>query len=128
MKKIGICSIIIATLLMCCQPLFAQDKNIVVRIAKLRIDAAQLENYMAFLKEEIETAVKVETGVLSLYAVAEKDNPTAITIFEIYANDAAYRTHIETSHFKKYKIGTKDMVQSLELIENVPIMLETKKL
>lgn len=119
--------VIISLVMMFCPPMFAQDKNIVVRIAKLRIDAAQLENYMAFLKEEIETAVRVEPGVLSLYAVAEKGNPTAITIFEIYANDAAYRSHIETTHFKKYKIGTKDMVQSLELIENVPIMLETKK-
>ena len=104
----------------------AQDKNPIVRLAKIQIYPAQLENYKAALKEGIETAVRVEPGVLTLYAVAEKDNPTHITVFEVYASDAAYRAHIETPHFKKYKSTTKDMVKSLELVENVPIILKTK--
>ena len=104
----------------------AQDKNLVVRIARLRIDPDQLENYKAALKEHAETAVRVEPGVLTLYAVYEKDNPTHVTVFEIYANEAAYKAHLETAHFKKYKSTTKDMVRSLELIETVPIALETK--
>lgn len=104
----------------------AQDKNLVVRIARLQIDPAQLENYKAALKLHAETAVRVEPGVLTLYAVYEKDSPTHVTVFEIYANAAAYRAHLETAHFKKYKSTTKDMVRSLELIETVPIALETK--
>ncbi len=104
----------------------AQDKNVVVRIARLQIDPAQLENYKAALKEHAETAVRVEPGVLTLYAVYEKDSPTHVTVFEIYANAAAYKAHLETAHFKKYKSTTKDMVRSLELIETVPIALETK--
>ena len=39
----------------------AQDRNLVVRIAKLQIDSAQLENYKAALKEHAETAVRVRT-------------------------------------------------------------------
>ena len=109
------------------EPASAQDKNLVVRIAKLQIDSAQLKNYQDALKEEIETSVRVEAGVLTLNAVAEKNNPTHITIMEIYANTDAYKSHIETSHFKKYKSATKNMVKSLELIETVPIALETKK-
>lgn len=104
----------------------AQDKNQVVRIASLRIDSAQLENYMAALKEHAETAVRVEPGVLTLYAVAEKNDPTRITVFEIYADAAAYQAHLQTPHFKKYKSTTKDMVKSLELVETVPIVLAAK--
>jgi quinol monooxygenase YgiN len=104
----------------------AQDKNHVVRIAKLQIDSAQLDNYMAALKEHAETAVRVEPGVLTLYAVAEKNNPTHITVFEIYADAAAYQAHLQTAHFKKYKSTTKDMVKSLELVETVPIVLAAK--
>jgi quinol monooxygenase YgiN len=104
----------------------AQDKNQVVRIAKLRIDPVQLENYMAALKEHAETAVRVEPGVLTLYAVAEKNDPTRITVFEIYADAAAYQAHLQTPHFKKYKSTTKDMVKSLELVETVPIVLAAK--
>lgn len=103
-----------------------QENKPLVRLAKLVIDLAQLESYNAFLKEEIETSVRVEPGVLTLYAVAEKNNPSHITILEIYANDEAYKKHIQTPHFLKYKDGTKDMVKSLELVETVPLIPEMK--
>ena len=89
----------------------------IVRLANLVIDSAQLDSYTAFLREEIETSVKAEPGVLTLYAVAEKKRPTHITILEIYADSAAYQKHIKTPHFLKYKNGTKEMVKSLELID-----------
>ncbi|WP_216650644.1 putative quinol monooxygenase [Mucilaginibacter sp. SG564] len=104
----------------------AQNKDQVVRIAKLQIDPAQLENYKAALKEHAEVAVRVEPGVITLYAVAEKNNPAHITVFEIYANAEAYQAHLQTAHFKKYKSTTNDMVKSLELIDVEPIALESK--
>jgi quinol monooxygenase YgiN len=113
-------------ILMVVETIHAQDKNLVVRIAKLVIDSGQLDAYKAALKEHAETAVRVESGVLNLYAVYEKNNPTHVTVFEIYANVEAYKAHLLTTHFLKYKTGTKDMVKSLELTETVPIALETK--
>ena len=104
----------------------AQDKNLVVRVAKLQIDSAQLENYLVAAKEEITTAIQIEPGVLTLYAVQEKEHPANITIFEIYANAEAYKSHLQTPHFKKYKLVTKDMVKSLELMDTVPVALESK--
>jgi 4-carboxymuconolactone decarboxylase len=100
----------------------AQNKNQMVRLAKLVIDSAQLENYKVFAKEEIEASMRLEPGVITLYAVSEKDRPTHITILEIYADSAAYKSHIQSPHFLKYKNGTKDMVKSLELIETVPLV------
>ena len=99
-----------------------QNKNQMVRLAKLVIDPTQLENYKALLKEEIEASVSLEPGVITLYAVAEKNNPTHITILEIYADTVAYKSHLLTPHFIKYKNGTKDMVKSLELVETVPLI------
>jgi quinol monooxygenase YgiN len=108
---------------MCYTNVSAQEENIqMVRMAKLVIDSTQLQQYNAFLKEEIETSVKVEVGVLTLYAVVEKNNPIHITILEIYADVDAYKKHIQTPHFLKYKNGTKDMVKSLELIETIPLV------
>jgi len=98
----------------------------VVRLAELEIDPLQLENYKAALKEEIDTSIRIEPGVLTLYAVALKDNPTHIRIFEIYADVAAYKTHLETSHFQKYKTVTQGMVKSLKLVETDPIVLGAK--
>ena len=37
----------------------------------------------------------------------------------------AYRSHLETAHFKKYKATTEKMVKSLKLVQAAPIMLGT---
>jgi len=104
----------------------AQSTMPLVHIAKLQIDPAQLVQYNAALKEHAKTAVRVEPGVLTLYAVADKDDPTRITVFEIYADTAAYQAHLKSAHFLKYKSSTKGMVKSLELVDVVPIALEAK--
>jgi len=103
-----------------------EESKQVVRLARLVIDPNQLEQYKAILKEGVETAVQIEPGVLTLFAVQEKDNPTHFTILEIYADSAAYRSHIQTPHFIRYKTGTKDMVKSLELIETTPLTPDMK--
>jgi quinol monooxygenase YgiN len=97
-----------------------------VRLAELEIDPAQLDRYKSFLQEEIESSIRIEPGVLTLYAVAVKDQPTQIRIFEMYADTAAYEAHLQTPHFLKYKTGTQGMVKSLRLLETDPISLVAK--
>lgn len=86
-----------------------------------------MDLYRTLLKEEIAASIKLEPGVLTLHAVAEKGKPHRITVFEIYADEVAYRSHLETPHFKKYKTGTQNMVRSLDLKEVEPILLGRKK-
>nr|WP_106828835.1 antibiotic biosynthesis monooxygenase [Parabacteroides pacaensis] len=88
-----------------------------VRLSKITVDPSRLDEYNAYLKEEIEASMRLEPGVLTLYAVSEKEHPYKVTILEIYADEIAYRNHIETPHFQKYKQGTVDMVRSLELVD-----------
>src|ERR1700712_2374536 len=95
----------------------AQQKTQMVRLAKIQVDPSQLEKCNTALKEQMTTAVSAEPGVLTYYAVADKNNPAHITILEIYADTAAYKSHIETPHFKKYKETVKNMVKSLELVD-----------
>jgi quinol monooxygenase YgiN len=95
----------------------AQSKNQMVRLAKITVDPLQLEKYNLALKEQMATAIRLEPGVLTYYAMADKSEPSHITILEIYADTTAYQAHILTSHFKKYKDTVKDMVKSLELVD-----------
>ena len=94
-----------------------------VRLAELEIDATRLAEYNAALRQEIETSIRLEPGVLNLYAVALKQNPALIRILEVYADETAYKAHLETAHFKKYKAATQGMVKQLRLIETTPILL-----
>ena len=101
-------------------------KQPLVRIAELEIDPGQLPAYRDALKEEIATSIRVEPGVLKLYAVSVRDQPSQIRILEVYRDQAAYESHLQTPHFKKYKAETQGMVKSLKLIETEPILLGGK--
>jgi quinol monooxygenase YgiN len=98
-------------------------KQPIVRIAELEIDPGQLATYRDVLKEEIASSIRVEPGVLKLYAVSVKDQPNQIRILEVYRDQAAYESHLQTPHFKKYKAATQGMVKSLKLMETEPILL-----
>lgn len=103
----------------------AQDAG-VVRIAELVIDPGQLKAYTAAVREEMEDAIRLEPGVLAIYSVAEKEKPNSLRFFEIYANEEAYRSHIESPHFKKYVAVTQPMILSRKLIETAPLQLSAK--
>ena len=105
----------------------AQTKTNYIRIASIVVDSTKLEIYRAALKEEIETSVRVEAGVLSLNAVYDKERPSHVTVFEIYADMDGYKVHIQTPHFKKYKTEVDGMVKSLVLTDVMPIALHSKK-
>jgi quinol monooxygenase YgiN len=116
-KSLGTVIILFTLTLLFSTNTMAQEKIQMVRLAKIKVDPLQLDKYNAALKEQMTTAVRVEPGVLTYYAVADKNDPSQITILEIYADTAAYKSHIETMHFKKYKETVKDMVKALELTD-----------
>jgi len=97
-----------------------------VHLAELEIDPARLEAFKAAIIEGMATAVRVEPGCLMLHAVSLQADPSQVRVFEVYTDEAAYRTHRETPHFRKFLEATKDMVRSRKLIDAVPIQLNAK--
>lgn len=93
----------------------------IVRLSKIEVYPEHLEEYMKFAAEVGETSLRTEPGVLTMYAVSEKDNPCKITILETYASKEAYDKHIASEHFQKYKKGTLHMVKSLQLTDQIPL-------
>jgi quinol monooxygenase YgiN len=64
-----------------------------IQIAEIVVDPAQLDSYKSAVAEQIEAAIRLEPGVLALYSVSNKANPSEITVFEIYRDREAYLTH-----------------------------------
>ena len=89
------------------------------------LDSVYLDEYIAILQEESAASVRLEPGVICIYPMFQKDNPTEIRLLEIYANKAAYESHLQTPHFQKYKTATMHMVKSLQLIDMEAIDEET---
>ena len=95
----------------------ARAPGMLVRISEIQIAPEHLEEYKAILKEEAEASVRVEPGVISIFPMFQRENPTEVRILEIYASRAAYESHIKSPHFEKYKTTTLPMVKSLKLID-----------
>jgi quinol monooxygenase YgiN len=101
-------------------------QGLVFRIAELDIDPDRVADYRALLAEQIEAAVRLEPGVLFLFAVNVKGEPSKVRVIEGYASQDAYDEHLVAPHFLTYKTMTANMVLSLRLIETEAIALAAK--
>src|SRR5947209_145283 len=54
-----------------------------IQLAEIEVYPVQLDAYRAAVEEQIDAAIRKEPGVLVLYAVSEKANPTHVKVFEI---------------------------------------------
>lgn len=99
--------------------------EMMVRIAEIEIDSNFVDEYIAILKEESEASVRLEPGVICIYPMFEKENPTQVRLLEIYANKEAYESHLQTPHFKHYKETTLEVVKDLKLIDMEVVDAET---
>ena len=93
----------------------------IVRLSKIEVYPQYLDEYMNYATEVGEISLRTEPGVLTMYAVGEKENPCKVTILETYASREAYEQHIASEHFQKYKQGTLHMVKSLVLSDQAPL-------
>jgi quinol monooxygenase YgiN len=97
-----------------------------LRLADIEVAAAHRDAFISAVREEMDESVRLEPGVLALYAVAEKDTPSRLRFFEIYADAAAYTAHLESAHFRKYRTITEPMIRSRVLAATIPIHLRSK--
>jgi quinol monooxygenase YgiN len=91
--------------------------HMMIRMAEIEIHPEFIDQYLAVLKEESEASVRLEPGVICIYPMFQKEHPAQIRLLEIYADKAAYESHLQTPHFKHYKETTLKMVKDLKLID-----------
>ena len=74
---------------MCAKEEMAADG--IVRLSKVEVYPQYLNEYIRYVTEVGEISLRTEPGVLTMYAIGEKENPCQITILETYASREAYR-------------------------------------
>ncbi len=104
---------------MCAKQAMAADG--IVRLSKIEVYPQYLDEHMKYAVEVGEISLRTEPGVLSMYAVQDKENPHLVTILETYASKDAYEKHVASKHFQKYKQGTLHMVKSLKICDQTPL-------
>lgn len=98
----------------------------ITRLSKIEVYPEYLDEYRKFAAEVGAISQRTEPGVLTMYAVADKENPCLITILETYASKDAYEKHIASPHFQKYKHGTLKMVKNLVLSDQIPLNVNNR--
>ena len=65
-------------------PTLGQEKpDQYIQVAEIEVDPSQIDAYRAAVKEHIETGcLRIEPGVLTLYAVSDKNDPSKVKVFE----------------------------------------------
>lgn len=85
----------------------------IVRLSTIEVKPEYLDSYIPYAVEVGEISLRTEPGVLTMYAVRDKNHPCTITILETYASREAYQSHIASKHFRKYKQATLHMIRTL---------------
>lgn len=97
-------------------PQFLGDKKIKqtattqTRLVNVTVKPEHNIQFSKIIQAEMAQSLKVEDGVLAMYAATKQDSPNDWIFFEIYADEAAYQAHRETSHFKDYLKQTDKMI------------------
>ena len=98
-----------------------EGNKLVVRIAEIEVHPEWLEAYLAAAGDVGAESVAKEPGVVCIFPMQKKESPTSIRIVEIYRSEEAYKEHLATPHFRKYKEGTPYMIKSLKLVPMQPL-------
>ena len=98
-----------------------ESPELIVRIAEIEVNDGYLEQYLAAAHNVGTKSVETEPGVICIFPMQVKEQPNTIRIVEIYRDQEAYQSHLQTPHFLDYKQGTLHMVKSLRLIDTSPL-------
>lgn len=98
-----------------------QTDSSIVRLSYIEIYPEYHDAYMKMALEVGAKSMQTEPGVIAMYPMGVKKDENALYILEIYSSQEAYKKHIASAHFQKYKQGTLHMVKHLDLIDTNPL-------
>lgn len=93
----------------------------IIRYSVIEVVPEYFDDYLPLALEVGEISMRTEPGVLAMYPTVSKEDSCKVTIMEIYASQDAYKSHVASPHFQKYKQGTLHMVKSLQLLDQNPL-------
>ena len=103
------------------------ESEMLVRIAEIEVFPEFLQEYLAAASTVGAESVAKEPGVICIFPMQRKETPNIIRIVEIYRSEEAYKEHLATPHFRKYKEGTPYMIKSLKLVPMRPLDVDGMK-
>ncbi|WP_244074093.1 putative quinol monooxygenase [Escherichia coli] len=111
----------------------ARAPDIIDRKKKITLEPQFLGDKHIFQSEfrnivlpEMVESLKVEKGVLAMYAGTDSETPKRWYFYEIYASEEDYQLHRQTPHFLDYLRQTAHMSARKDAIPVKPVFLRNK--
>ena len=104
----------------------ARAQDLYVRLLKIELESNDASRFAELNNTVMLPGIRKEPGLLVMYALAEKDYPTRVSILEVYESLAAYDQHVRSPHYVEYEKALNTIVKSLEILDVNPIDLGSK--
>ena len=107
------------------QRVAAQADGVIVNAIDLDIAPAEMDKFLAAIKENGAASVK-EPGCQRFDIMVLASNPNRVFLYEVYDNEAAAQAHRTTDHFKKYAATAANMVTGRSVRPMKPVAFNSK--
>ena len=97
-----------------------------VIIAPIQIKEGHKEAFMAEMIADARGSVADEPGCLRFDVIQDPDEENRIWLYEIYKDEDAFQTHLQTPHFIKWKATVPDWIDSppvVPVLGGTPVFL-----
>jgi quinol monooxygenase YgiN len=88
--------------------------NELVLVVHIKIKPDAVAQFMAEVERNGRAARDTEPGCLQFDVLQDRDDPTRVMLYEVYADDAAFEAHQQTAHFQHYLAHALQYLESRE--------------
>ena len=81
-----------------------------VLIVDFRVKPEQLDRFMKMIDENARASVTNEAGCLQFDVTRANDDPCHVMLYEVYASEEAFKTHMTMAHTQAFLGPAKDML------------------
>ncbi|MFC3117869.1 putative quinol monooxygenase [Jhaorihella thermophila] len=80
-----------------------------------RIAPGRMHEFLPLMREQARASLERESGCHQFDICADPADGEAVFLYEIYENEAAFRLHLDSAHFKTFDAAVAGMVTEKEV-------------
>ncbi len=81
-------------------------------VVKFEIKLEHLDAFIPMMLENARASVRDEVGCHQFDVCSDPDRPGEVFLYELYDDEAAFKTHMTMPHFLKFDAGSAEMIAS----------------
>ncbi|MDW4499167.1 putative quinol monooxygenase [Sulfitobacter sp. D35] len=76
----------------------------------------QIDAFLPLMKRQAETSLSEEEGCVTFDICRDGARPDVVFLYEIYADKAAFDSHLASAHFQEFDAAVRDLVTGKTIV------------